>query len=369
MDVTKNILLFLILTFCWVEQLFAETINKVKLIYNTVNQKGSGGYQVIDNSGNQDIIVQEPMLLMQVGLNDEISLNAMISYDTWSSASDRAFDDSTSASLIGRQERNSYNAGIAVDKKKYGYSFNLGSSEEWDYTSKNFSIGAFKSFAEDNFVFGLNYSHYMDQTKLFDVSLDETKDFQDKTTQALSIDMSQILTQNSLLLFGHHFIKQSGALEGTLNTIDINGTRTEEVLPRQKNRQASYLKLIQSVNEEQAIHLSYRFYQDDWNIQSNTFEVSWLKSFYEDDAYLEIFYRIYDQTQYKNFDTQFQAEQEFMTSDADYEKLSSNQFGVIYNHQVELFDYDTELVLGYTHYQRDNNLSYDTLQLSVGVEF
>lgn len=367
--VTKKYLIAAVFLIVWVEQVFAETANKVKIIYNAVSQKGSGGYQVIDESQDQDIVVQEPMLLLQVGLDEDIFMHGMFAYDTWTSASDKAFDDATSASLLHRQERESFNLGMTWDKKTHGLSFTLGQSSEWDYKSNFFSVGGYHNFAQDNFSIGFNYSFYDDQTKLFDVSEDETKDFESKKTEAMALDMSQILTPTDLLLFGHHVITQTGTLEGTLNTININGTRTEEILPDFKLRQASYVKWIHSLDEEQALHLSYRVYNDSWAINSQTFEIAYLKSFMDDEAYIEVFFRHYTQSQYSNFETSFDSNQEFMTSDADYEKLSSNQIGFFYNQEMEVFDYEAQFVLGVSHYERDNNLSYDTAQISFGVSF
>ncbi|MAZ49996.1 MAG: hypothetical protein CME65_15645 [Halobacteriovoraceae bacterium] len=369
MVVTKKYLIAAVFLIVWVEQVFAETANKVKIIYNAVSQKGSGGYQVIDESQDQDIVVQEPMLLLQVGLDEDIFMHGMFAYDTWTSASDKAFDDATSASLLHRQERESFNLGVTWDKKTHGLSFTLGQSSEWDYKSNYFSVGGYHNFAQDNFSIAFNYSFYDDQTKLFDVSEDETKDFESKKTEAMAFDMSQILTPTDLLLFGHHVITQTGTLEGTLNTININGTRTEEILPNFKLRQASYVKWIHSLDEEQALHLSYRSYNDSWAINSQTFEISYLKSLMDDEAYIEVFFRHYTQSQYSNFETSFDSSQEFMTSDADYEKLSSNQIGFFYNQEMEVFDYEAQFVLGVSHYERDNNLSYDTAQISFGVSF
>ena len=369
MVVTKRVLLTALLSLIYCEGLIAKVTNKVKIIYNTLDQKGSGGTQIIDNSGDQDLVVSEPMIFAQVGIDDNFSLNAMGSNDSWTSASDKAFDDATSASLVKSQERKSYSLGFNFDNKVSGAYLNFGSSEEDDYESKSISIGGLKTFAEDNFSLGLNYSQYDDQTRLWDVLADEEKSFEDKKVKSYSIDMSQILTRTDLMLFGYNYITQEGTLEGSLNTIDLAGIRQEEILPKAKYRNAYYIKFIHSLKEDQALHFSYRLYDDSWNIKANTFELNWLKSYFDSDAFIEIFYRYYSQTELSYYKKSFSNEKKYMTSDADYQKFESHQVGFFYNKDFEIMDLDSNFVLGYTHYTRSNDLEYDTVQVSVGVEF
>jgi hypothetical protein len=55
---------------------------------------------------------------------------------------------------------------------------------------------------------------------------------------------------------------------------DVELTRLYESRPDSRQRTAFYSKLVHQLKNKQTFHLAYRFYTDDWDIQSHTIEYS-----------------------------------------------------------------------------------------------
>ena len=346
-----------------------ENRYKIKTLFNQMDQEGSGGTQVIDGKKKQDLKVSEPIVFIGYKITEETNVNFNYIVDSWTSASDKAFDDSTAASFTNKQERKAYNASYAADYKKFGYTISAGNSKESDYESNNFSIGGFKTFADDNFVLGLTYSQFNDKSQLYDVIGDYKKPFKPRDIRALDLSASQILTTHDVLNFGITQVSQSGVLEGTLNTVSVNDIRKEEILPDSRNRSAYFIKWLHAINEENALHFFYRLYQDTWESKANTLEVSYLKSLWEDEGVLEIFARGYQQNDNKYFEKDFDQDEKYMTSDADLSKLSSHQYGFLLEKNFDQQSFTWSIVGGLSSYVRSNDLSYQTGQLGLKVEF
>lgn len=372
MAVIKKISLTLFLILLQIQNVLAESKYRVKTIYNNLKQAGDGGAQVIDDKGTQEMTVNEPTVLMSMQIDETYTISGSYVSDTWTSASDTAFDDYTSQSsreTKDHYERKGQTLSFSMDKKKYGSSVTLGQSDEFDYKSNYITLSGFKTFADDNFTLGGSYSYYDDESQLYDILAEESFDFEDKKTRAYSIDMSQILTPVDLLLFGYTRIEQNGPLEGSVNSVSIDDIRKNERLPNSKTRNAIYGKWIHSIAEDKAIHTSYRYYTDSWNMQAHTIELSYLNSFKEEDAYVELFYRYYTQTELQYYKDKFDAARDFMTSDSDLEGLSSTHLGAYYYHDIYFNKFLMNLVFGVTDYRRSNDLSFQTVQVGLGVEF
>lgn len=68
-----------------------------------------------------------------------------------------------------------------------------------------------------------------------------------------------------------------------------------ESRPSTRQRNVAYTSLVHKTRHDNVIHLSYRYYWDDWEIKSNTFDLRF-KVMFENGHFIEPHFRIYNQT-------------------------------------------------------------------------
>ncbi|EKD41471.1 MAG: hypothetical protein ACD_73C00709G0002 [uncultured bacterium] len=377
MGATKKIVVSFMLLVYFEKTVFAKT--KVQLVNNFMYQKGHGGKQVTDGSGDQSLTIYEPILYIdsQVGKNTNIFGGALV--DLWSSASEAIFDSSTGASAGASatperhiQKRIGFNFGVSQEMGTWTLTPRMGYSNEFDYKSYNGGINIAKSFAQDNFTVSLGYSIYIDSTHPFDVAASQFTAWRSKNTHTLDLSATQILSPSDIILVGYSFTDQTGFLSGTQGSVDINGTRVSEVLPALRLRQAATLRYIHAFTDSLATHFDYRFYLDNWGMQAHTFEPSLYLSFAEDAGFVKFFYRFYLQNAAKYYQDNFSAAQQYMTSDSDLAKFNSNEGGamVAYNWDLKKSFIKSINVNGTgLHYRRSNDLQGTIFQLGIGGSF
>jgi len=357
------------------QKLLAFGPTKLKFLTNYFTQESTSGRQVYDESGVEDADVWEPMLFIDTEITEKTSVNAMFVFDTWTAASDTRLDANTGASGGGieRQARFAGKIGGKTEIDKTTYSGNFGVSTEFDYRSVNLSLGAERSFAQDNFTLFAGVQFYNDLVKLYDIPTNVYLPWNDKYVYAFDLKGSQLLTRSDILQFGYSYIWQQGALEGIANTIRVGGTRIQEKLPNDRNRHALSTKWVHGFSDFIALHLAYRYYFDNWDISGHTIKPSLAFSMFEDKGLLELSYRFYNQSATKYYDYEFASAREFMTSDSDLSKFNSSQFGVHYSYLFEDSKWwklnDFELTTAVYHYHRSTGLDYQIAQVGIGAQF
>jgi len=68
-----------------------------------------------------------------------------------------------------------------------------------------------------------------------------------------------------------------------------------ESRPDSRERHALYSMLVHQLRSGNILHLAYRYYEDDWEVSSNTVELSYQKKF-EGGSFLEPHLRLYEQS-------------------------------------------------------------------------
>ncbi|MGR9054224.1 MAG: DUF3570 domain-containing protein [Gammaproteobacteria bacterium] len=137
----------------------------------------------------------------------------------------------------------------------------------WDFNDKTttLNLGASVSF-DEVFPTGFNYNKY-------------------KTSQQYLIGVSQILDQNSVvksnLTFGYH----KGFLSDPYKLVFFDGGGLQaDTRPGSRFQWSwltQYVRYFKNANDA-ALHLDYRFYTDDWDINAHTFEASWHQPIVDD---------------------------------------------------------------------------------------
>lgn len=387
MDVTrvnfKKISILILALLSGIQNLFAEMMEKGKTkvtsVFNFYHQNSNNGGQVIDNSGREEDNVFEPMIFIDHQINEDTAISGQVIFDAWTAASDTKLDALTGASgeeARTTQSRLAANLGVRQEKKKWTYGANLGFSTEYDYQSINGSLNATRSFANDNFTLGFGLQYYMDELSAFKNLSDEaiSEGLQRKIVAA-NITASQILTAKSLIQFDLTFARSSGFLESTANTVLVNNQRQVELLPDSRSRYSLSTKYIQALSETSSMNLSYRYYFDQWDVDSHTLRAAYLFEVNDDEDFIETFARYYTQTEVEYFANRFASAQDFMTTDSDMADFDSYEAGVYYSMNMDdnkVFGIEFENIKwshGLVYYTRTNGLRYGYYQNSLSFEF
>lgn len=384
MVVIKRLGLGLIFTILGIQNAFAILNSKAKFFINAYLQDGDGGDQVYDNSKEEKVDVIEPMLFVDYRIDENTSVNVHLVFDTWTAASDTKLDGNSGASGAGieRQSRTGGRIGYAKDNKTWAWSAGIGASSEYDYRSLNFSGTWEGRFAEENFVVSLTPQLYLDQAKDYDLQRAVTTEFKGRVIGAMDISASQILTPSDIISFGYTYINMNGKLNNISNSVKVLSnpygnafSRVEERLPNGRDRHALSSKFVHGFSDEAAMHLSYRYYTDDWDVKSHTAEVGLRMTFMDDAAFIMPTYRYYSQEKSKYYVKEVATSRALMTADSDLDSFDAHRVGVHYEQvlgdksvsKVELLDFT--LTSGVYFYKRSNDLSYLLVQFGVGTDF
>ena len=368
--IRRYIFIVLLLVLVVKEIVLAKT--KISLLNNFLFQSGNGGRQVNDDSGSEDLSLFQPMLFIESQINELTNLNIDGVFDTWTAASEKAFDTGTGASgrIVG-ETRSGVDIGISHRKKTWIFSPSAGFSDEMDYKSIHGKMNINKSFAEDNFNIGVGYRYYEDSARLYDIIGKTWLDWLPRRTHSVDAAVSQILSRKDIVLIGCGITRQSGYLEGNRNTVKVAGTRILEVLPDKRNKFVSTLRHVHGLNDVLALHTDYRYYRDDWDIRAHTLEPSLAFALQEDAGLLQLIYRYSQQSKAKYYGDEFAVPEQYMTSDSDLASFHSDEAGIRYSYEWDtksVFD-NMEAGGSVFYYVRSNDLSAVIFQLSIGGSF
>lgn len=131
---------------------------------------------------------------------------------------------------------------------------------------------------------------------------------EDRTTVDLLIGMTQVISRQTLMQFNYGNSQSSGYHNDPYKILSITddsnplaasygtptGTYLYESRPDSRNRQTIYWKTVHHLTED-VVHVAYRYYWDDWGINSHTLD---LKYRYElsETSYLQPHLRLYSQS-------------------------------------------------------------------------
>lgn len=308
---------------------------------------------------------------------------------------------------------------------------------EYDYTSIGFGGGLTKLFNEKNTTLGISGKVYLDtwnpiyptelnayddvngdlsQGYFYGVSiLDEFGDtstdwspingfevIKDKArnSYSLSLSLSQILSKNAQFSIFLDIVKQQGWLGNPLQRVyfsDVDNyyignaasipnytskSNTDvfhladdiERLPSSRLKVPFGFRLNYYLNEVFVLRTYYRFYSDDWGIQSHTFNLEVpIKLSTKFTLYPS--YRYYNQTEsdyFAPYDSHLSTDK-YYTSDYDLSKFNASQygFGLSYTDiftKVHIFKFGLKSIdFKYNYYQRNSGLSAN--YLGIGFKF
>ncbi len=195
-------------------------------------------------------------------------------------------------------------------------------SAELDYFVLGFGGGILHYFNNKNTSFNFEVNTYSEQIRAqgdipvaFTPMLSDRQNASDsgdrKTVFDYDIGFSQVLTRKSIMKFNLNFNDSTGYLTNpykVLSVLDSNGNITDaglvnldpnalpyvfEARPDDRLRKSAFVSLVQKFSQD-VLHLSYRYYWDDWDVSSNTYDIRYRYKM-DDKQYLLPHIRYYQQ--------------------------------------------------------------------------
>jgi len=323
------------------------------------------------------------------------------------------------------------------DDRNFNWNSNVSFSAEYDYISFGFGGGVLKQFNEKNTTIGLSGNAFFDtwnpvyptELKSFKqvngnlnqgfftgvTILDQNgnassgwnplNNFQlindkSRNSYSASLSFSQILSKNAQFSLFIDFVKQQGWLGNPLqrvyfrdvsnyfigNANSINNYTSLgnsdvfqladdiERLPNSRVKIPFGMRFNYYINEIFVVRTYYRYYSDDWGVQSHTANIE-VPIKISDKFTLYPSYRYYTQTAADYFAPyeQHLSTEKYYTSDFDLSQFNSNQFGFGFSY-TDIFAKSHVWKLGlksidlkYYNYKR--NTSFNSSILNVGFKF
>lgn len=307
--------------------------------------------------GTEELTDLTPTIVVAIPLNDDdvLTIDAGISaYTSASSSNVNPFDGNNTANPFiassGASKKDvlttiSANYSHSSDDRNTIWSTNIAIASEYDYFSVGFGGSYTKLFNEKNTELSIKANVYLDTWKtIYPSELRDQPTFvaftdDSRNSYAVGFGFSQILSKNlqgSLLL---DIIQQEGLLSTPFQRVqfaDIADIVIQEFtygddverLPDSRFKIAIGGRLHYYINEIFTVRTFYRYYTDDWGVNSHTASIE-IPIKITDKFTLYPSYRFYSQTAADYFApfNQHLSRQQFYTSDYDLSGFDANQYG------------------------------------------
>jgi hypothetical protein len=198
-----------------------------------------------------------------------------------------------------------------------------------------------------------------------------------KTNLHVNTVATRVLTPTTLVRCGVELNLVHGLQHNPYRHVYAGGTNVAERHPDHRQRRDAFVKLNQYLSNRSSMKLSYRFYNDDWGINSH--EIGTILSQYiTRGIFARYHYRYYTQTSadfYSDNYTSTSGIDGFLTGDYRMGPLSSHLFGAGLNFGLEDISEDSPLLqrmgvwLNYERYFNSNNYSSNTLATGLSYRF
>lgn len=399
---------------------------EVDFLSSYYSQNGDNA-AVTGGIGTEELTDVTGTVIVSVPLNDDdiLTIDAGVSAYTSASSSNvdpfdgseraDAFVASTGASRSDVWTNLSGTYTHSSDDRNTMYSGNLSVSSEYDYFSFGFGGGLTKLFNEKNTEVSFNANIFLDtwtpiyptelrpfasgangldngffSSKTITGNTDYSPTFEkftDETRNSYSVGLgfSQILGKNLQGSLALDFVKQDGLLSTPFQRVyfaDVVDSFIQEFqladaieqLPDSRFKVAGGGRLNWYINESVVLRSYYRYYFDDWGINSHTASVE-MPIKLTDKFTVYPSYRFYQQSAadyFFGYEEAFSTDT-FYTSDYDLSKYSANQFGMGVSY-TDIFTKMHVWKLGLKSidvkfYKYDRNTTFSSSILTAGFKF
>ncbi len=342
--------------------------------------------------GTEELTDLTPTIVVSIPLNDDdvLTIDAGISaYSSASSSNVNPFDGNGAANPFvastGASENDILvtvvgNYSHSSDDRNTIWSANISVASEYDYFSIGFGSGYTKLFNEKNTEISIKANVFLDTwnaiypSELRDDPAFIPFDDESRNSYSLGLGFSQILSKKLQGSLSVDVIQQEGLLSTPFQRVqfaDVADFVIEEFtygndverLPDSRLKIAAGGRLHYYINEIFTVRTFYRYYTDDWGINSHTASIE-VPIKITDKFTVYPSYRFYRQTAADYFAgfNQHLSTQEYYTSDYDLSDFDANQYGFGLNYtdifaKFHIFNFGLKSIdLRFRQYERDSGL-------------
>ncbi|MCP4573447.1 MAG: DUF3570 domain-containing protein [bacterium] len=292
-----------------------------------------------------------------------------------------AIDGITSASrpIIDNQDafedfvkiRNSLQGSVAYKGANASYYV----SSENDYVAQMVGAGYNRAFLDENFNLSGGASYSWDDIK--PLESDGSIGSAYRNTLHWNLVVTQVMTPTSVLRLGLEYNDVRGQQHDPYRSVYVDGGTEPEHHPDRRSRRDAFLKVSKYLGNESSLKLDFRYYEDNWNISSQTYGVK-LNQRVSRQVTFRYRYRYYTQVPawfYRDDYRTIAGVDGYQTGDYRLGKYGAHLFGGhITWHPEGLFAgigflEHTELNFTYERYFNSNNFTANILETSLSVSF
>ncbi len=143
-------------------------------------------------------------------------------------------------------------------------------SSEQDYDGKSLFCNYTRQLNQENTTLNIGVSQSFDRWHpVFDRALPRSN----RNETKIDLSINQLITPKFSLQLVNSYMYSQGFLSSPYHYISQNNLARFENYPAQRTGDAISLKGVALMNKDNALNFSYRYYIDDWNIRSHTFNV------------------------------------------------------------------------------------------------
>lgn len=238
----------------------------------------------------------------------------------------------------------------------------MGRSEENDYLSNNIGVSFEQELNNANTVLGIAYSKANDEVSASDRDIFPTRpEGEDKDVDTLSLSLSQVINPKLIVRAGYSREEQRGFLSDPYKLASVSGMLLQDNRPGARKANIFTLGTRQYLAPiESALKVDYRFYGDNWGIDSNTLTLALHKTITAGFS-IEPNVRWYSQSR-ANFYANAFDDTTFYSSDPRLAEFNGSSYGFIVNKSV----LSAVVSLSYEQYKSSSDVA-DPLYKPLGL--
>jgi hypothetical protein len=258
----------------------------------------------------------------------------------------------------------------------HGYSLGYYVSVESDYFAQMVTFGYNHGFMGDNLNIATAASYSWDSiTPLEDDDTQSVPDY--RRTMHWNIVGTQVLTRSTSLRLGTEFNHVNGLQHDPYRNVYVAGTNVPEHAPNERLRRDVFLGLNQYINNKSSLNVDYRYYTDDWGVQSHAAGLK-LNQYVTNDLVFRYRYRYYTQAAamfFRDDYTQSGGVNGYMTGDYRLGDFGAHLFGGrVQWHTGRLLrrigvTAPAQLMFSYERYFNSNNFSASIVETGLSIAF
>jgi hypothetical protein len=162
---------------------------------------------------------------------------------------------------------------VAYDDGEQSASAGIYYSSEEDYISKAIFANYTKQLNKGNTAIGIGFSQSADN---WSPANNRVLSIDNRDEQKIDFSINQLLSPTASIQFVYSYMHSKGFLASPYPYVMQDSFIGFEQYPEDRVGHAFALKGVQYIDENNALNYGYRYYTDDWGIDSHTFNAEWL---------------------------------------------------------------------------------------------